>query len=57
MNNRKSLDRALIENREKRSLLAIRDNYPKIILTMDKEKNKEIEGIKVINIIDFLTEK
>lgn len=46
-----------IENREKRSLLAIRDNYPKIILTMDKVKNKEIEGIKVINIIDFLTEK
>ena len=43
-----------VENREKKSLLAINDNYPKIILTMDKVKNKEIDGIKVINIIDFL---
>ncbi len=43
-----------VEEREKKSLLAIKDNYPKVILTMDKVKNKEIEGIKVINIIDFL---
>lgn len=43
-----------VEEREKKSLLAIKDNYPKIILTMDKVKNKEIDGIKVINIIDFL---
>ena len=27
----------------KRSLLAIHDNYKKIILTMDREKNKQIE--------------
>lgn len=43
-----------VEEREKKSLLAIKDNYKKIILTMDKVKNKEIEGIEVINIIDFL---
>ena len=43
-----------VEEREKKSLLAIKDNYPKIILNMDKVKNKEIDGIRVINIIDFL---
>ena len=43
-----------VEEREKNSLLAIKDNYRKIILTMDKVKNKQIEGIEVINIIDFL---
>ena len=43
-----------VEEREKNSLLAIKDNYKKIILTMDKVKSKQIEGIEVINIIDFL---
>ena len=43
-----------VEEREKKSLLAIKDNYPKVILTMDKVKNKEIDGIRVINIINFL---
>lgn len=43
-----------VEEREKKFLLAIKDNYPKVILTMDKVKGKEIDGIKVINIIDFL---
>lgn len=46
-----------VEEREKKSLLAVRDNYEKIILTMDNVKNKEIDGIKVINIIEFLMEK
>ena len=44
-----------VEEREKKSLLAIHDNYKKVILTMDNVKNKEIDGIEVINIIDFLT--
>lgn len=44
----------LVEEREKKSLLAINDNYDKVILTMDIVKDKQIEGIKVINIIDFL---
>lgn len=52
----KSLLNEKVENREKRSLLAIKDNHSKYILTMDKVKNKEIEGIKILNIIDFLTE-
>lgn len=43
-----------VENREKRSLLAINDNYRKIILTMDINYNKVIDGIEVINIVDFL---
>ena len=43
-----------VEEREKKSLLAVRDNYKKVILTMDKVKNKQIDGIEVINIIDFL---
>ena len=43
-----------VEEREKNSLLCIKDNYKKVILTMDKVKNKQIEGIEVINIIDFL---
>lgn len=45
-----------VEKREKRSLLAIKDNYRKVILTMDRVKNKQIEGIEVVNIIDFLLE-
>ncbi len=40
--------------KEKKSLLAIKDNYRKVILTMDNVKNKQIDGIDVINIIDFL---
>lgn len=43
-----------VEEREKNSLLVIKDNYRKIILTMDKVKNKQLEGIEVINIVDFL---
>ncbi len=43
-----------VEEREKKSLLAIKDNYKKVILTMDKVKNKQIEGIQVLNIVDFL---
>ena len=45
-----------VEEREKKSLLSINDNYKKVILTMDNVKNKQIEGILVINIIDFLME-
>ena len=46
-----------VEEREKKSLLAINDNYKKIILTMDNVKNKQIDGIEVVNIIDFLCEE
>ena len=43
-----------VERREKNLLLAVKDNYKKVILTMDNVKNKQIDGIEVINIIDFL---
>lgn len=46
-----------VENREKRSLLAIYDNYKKVILTMDNVYNKVIDGIEVENIVDFLLEE
>ncbi len=45
-----------VENREKKSLLAINDNYKKVILTMDISYNKIIDGIEVKNIVDFLLE-
>ena len=45
-----------VENREKKSLLAINDNYKKVILSMDMAYNKIIEGIEVKNIVDFLLE-
>lgn len=43
-----------VEEREKKSLLSINDNYKKIILTMDKNTKKTIEGIEIIYIPDFL---
>lgn len=46
-----------VENREKRSLLAIDDNYKKVILIMDNAYNKVIDGIEVVNIVDFLLEE
>lgn len=43
--------------RELRSLQAIDDSYTKVILTMDRSIYSDFEGIKIINIIDFLIEK
>lgn len=40
--------------REIRSLESIADNYEKTILTMDRSINRDFNGIKVVNIIDFL---
>lgn len=45
-----------VKNRELRALESIEDNYEKIILTMDKSINNDFNGIKVVNIIDFLLE-
>ena len=42
--------------RELRPLKKIDDNYPKYVLTMDKNIFKDYSGIKVKNIIDFLLE-
>ena len=43
-----------VRDREIRSLENIKDNYEKIILTMDKTINQDFNGIKVTNIIDWL---
>lgn len=43
-----------VKEREIRSLESISDNYEKKILTMDKTINKDYNGIKVMNIIDWL---
>lgn len=43
-----------VRDREIRSLENIKDNYEKIILTMDKTINQDFNGIKVMNIIDWL---
>lgn len=41
-------------HRELASLRAIPDHYPKVILTMDTPFTVDTEGIRIINIIDFL---
>jgi len=41
-------------DRELKPLLAIRDNYPKYVVTMDEAWNENIEGVKVLHIADFL---
>ena len=45
-----------VKERELRSLESINDNYEKIVLTMDKSINNDYNGIKIINIIDWLIE-
>lgn len=42
--------------REMRPLREIRDNYEKIVLTLDRFSLGNYEGIKVINVIDWLME-
>lgn len=37
-----------------RSLESISDNYEKVILTMDRTINRDYNGIKVVNLIDWL---
>ncbi|MDY0289561.1 MAG: ATP-binding protein [Sphaerochaeta sp.] len=43
--------------RELRPLLAIDDQYDKMILTMDRPFAKDFEGIKIINLLDFLLQE
>lgn len=44
------------KERELRPLRSVGDNYEKVVLTMDKTFIKDFEGIKNVNIIDFLLE-
>jgi len=46
-----------VKKREIRSLLLTGDNYPKTIITKEQYPEKNIDGIRVINIIDFLLEE
>lgn len=43
--------------REMKPLYAIRDNYEKIVLTLDKLTIGNYDGIKVINLLDWLLDK
>ena len=43
-----------VRQRELRPLQKIQDNYEKIILTMDKSYIRSYDGIKVINIVEWL---
>ena len=43
-----------ILERELTPLKKINDNYPKFILTMDDDLDTDFEGIKKINVIDWL---
>ncbi len=53
----RSLDNENVRFREIKSLESIPDNYEKVILTMDKTINKDFNGIKILNLIDWLLEK
>ena len=46
-----------ILNRELVPLKKINDNYPKYILTLDDDLDTDFDGIKKINVIDWLLEK
>lgn len=52
-----SLNSDEVIERENRPLLLIDDNYEKIIISKDKNFVKDSNGIKYINIIDFLLEE
>ena len=41
-------------DREISNLLDIKDNYPKIIVTLDDFANYNINGIKIMHLADFL---
>ncbi len=46
-----------VRKRELTPLMKIKDNYEKIILCLDEINNDSYEGIKVINLIDWLLSK
>lgn len=44
-------------DREMKPLYAIRDNYPKIVLTLDRFTVGDYDGIQVVNVLDWLLEE
>lgn len=45
---------AATQQRELEPLKKVRDSYDKIVLTMDSNLYPDVDGIKVINVIDYL---
>jgi predicted AAA+ superfamily ATPase len=45
-----------VRERELAPLRAVKDNYEKIVLTMDKIFTADYAGIRLVNILDFLLE-
>jgi len=41
--------------REMAPLIALKDNYPKYIITLDRYPSDDIDGIRIVNIVDFLS--
>lgn len=50
-------DNNTILNRELTPLKKINDNYPKYILTLDNDLDADFDGIKKINVLDWLLEE
>ena len=44
-------------DREIANLMAIKDNYPKIVITLDNYASGNVNGIKIVNLADFLLNK
>lgn len=44
-------------NRELVPLKKIRDNFPKIVLTLDSNMSMTADGIRIVNLLDFLLEE
>lgn len=51
-----SLDLERTVEREFAPLLAIRDAYPKYVVSMDSHFQDSIEGVRYINLLQFLTD-
>jgi predicted AAA+ superfamily ATPase len=51
------LSSPVVIEREFSTLLRINDNYPKYMISMDKAFGEDFEGIRRLNIIDFLLKK
>jgi predicted AAA+ superfamily ATPase len=43
--------------RELAPLMAVRDNYEKVVITMSTNSTASVEGIKIVRLIDFLLEQ
>lgn len=50
-----SMNNADVRDRELRSFNSIKDNYEKIVLSMDKSYISSYDGVKVLNVIEFVS--